>query len=308
MSPVNVSIVIPVYNSSESLLELQERIHATMTGTGKSYELILVDDGSKDTSWKVLNEVKAIGGDNVIAIRLEKNVGQHNAIICGFNFSRGELIITMDDDLQHPPEEIPKLIAQYEKTKPEVVYGIYKTRKHGRMRSAGSYLVQKSAKYFSEHKGDIGSSFRLFTRYLVDKVKSHPQNFVFIDEIIHWYTGDIDIVQVDHHSRKQGKSTYTIFKLTKLYFSILINFTAWPLRIMTFGGLFASLISFAVGLLYIIKKVFFNVDVEGFTALIVAITFSSSLILMSLGIIGQYLYKIYQHQNGKPPYAVNKVV
>ena len=308
MSSLDISIVIPVYNSSESLLELQDRIATTMASVGKSYELILVDDGSRDRSWQKLKEVKEIGGDTIVAIRLEKNVGQHNAILCGFGFSRGKLIISMDDDLQHPPEEIPKLLAQYDKSQPDVVYGIYKVRKHGRVRSAGSYVVKKSAKYFADYKGGVGSSFRLFNRSIVDKIKGRPQSFVFIDEIIHWYTGDIDTVEVEHHPRKIGKSSYSLFKLLRLYINILINYTAWPLKLMIYGGMLASFVSFLVGVLFIIKKIFFNADVEGFTALIVAITFSSSLILMSLGIIGKYLYKIYQQQNGKPPYAVNKVL
>lgn len=308
MSAVDISIVIPVYNSAKSLLELQQRIRRVMEVSGKTWEVILVDDGSKDESWQQLRKVKEEGGSEIVAIRLEKNVGQHNAIICGLNFSRGAIVITMDDDLQHPPEEIPKLIAQYEKSKPDVVYGIYKSREHGRMRTAGSYIVQKSAKYFADYKGGVGSSFRLFDRRIVEKLKTTPQNFVFIDEIIHWYTGDIDTVPVEHHQRKEGKSSYSFFKLMKLYVSILVHFTAWPLRIMVYGGMIAALLSFAVGIFYIMKKMFYHVDVEGFTALIVTITFSTGLILMSLGIIGQYLYKIYQHQNGKPPYSVKKVL
>ncbi|MFT6982581.1 MAG: undecaprenyl-phosphate 4-deoxy-4-formamido-L-arabinose transferase [Crocinitomicaceae bacterium] len=308
MSSIDISIVIPVYNSSASLQELQKRISAAMEVVGKSYELILVDDGSRDGSWKELKKVKEVGGNTVTAVRLEKNVGQHNAILCGFGLSRGNVIITMDDDLQHPPEEIAKLLSQYEESQPDVVYGIYKVKEHGRMRSAGSFIVQKSSKYFADYKGGVGSSFRLFNREIVDKIKGHPQSFVFIDEIIHWYTGDIDTVEVEHHPRKEGKSSYTLFKLTRLYFNILINYTAWPLKFMIYGGMLASLFSFFIGVFYIVKKVFYNVDVEGFTALIVAITFSSSLILMSLGIIGQYLYKIYQQQNGKPPYSINKVL
>jgi glycosyltransferase involved in cell wall biosynthesis len=308
MKTIDISIVIPVYNSAKSLKELFERINRTLLSSGKSYELILVDDGSKDESWKVLKEIKKNNTENVLAIRLEKNVGQHNAIICGFNFSKGSIVITMDDDLQHPPEEIPKLIQQYEKSQSEVVYGIYKSRKHGFMRSAGSYMVQKSAKYFADYKGNVGSSFRLFTRPIIDQIKNHSQNFIFIDEIIHWYTGDIDFVPVEHHARKQGKSSYNLIKLIRLYFSVLVNFTAWPLKIMTYIGSLSSILSFLIGVRFIIKKMYFNQEVEGFTALIVAITFSTSLILICLGIIGQYLYKIYQQQNGKPPYAVNIVL
>ena len=308
MSSVRISIVIPVYNSAESLPELYGRINTVMSEIDETYELILVDDASRDRSWSVIKQIKEKAGDNLVGIRLEKNVGQHRAIICGFNFSRGKLVVTMDDDLQHPPEEIPKLLAQYDKTQPDVVYGIYKVREQSRLRNTGTSLVKGTAKYFADYKGGVGSSFRMFNRETADKIRSTPQNFVFIDEVIHWYTGDIDTVLVEHHPRKMGRSSYSFFKLARLYFSILINYTAWPLRFMIYGGMLASFISFLVGALYIVKKVFFNADVEGFTALIVAITFSSSLILMSLGIIGQYLYKIYQQQSGKPPYSINKVL
>lgn len=305
---MNISIVIPVYNSSNSLVELYERINNVMTKTNYSFEIIMVDDGSSDNSWEILSKLKETAKEKIIAVKLEKNVGQHNAIICGFNFSKGDLVVTMDDDLQHPPEEIIKLIDKYNETHSDVVYGIYKSRQHGLMRSTGSYMVKKSAEYFADYKGGIGSSFRLFSRPIVDKLKGHLQNFIYIDEIIHWYTGNIEVIEVEHHPRKVGKSSYSLIKLTSLYFSVLINFSAWPLKVMTYTGVSSSIISFFVGIFFIIKKVFFNIDVQGFTAVIVLLSFSTSVILMSLGVIGQYLYKIYQQQNGKPPYAINTVL
>lgn len=308
MKQTDLSIVVPVYNSAGSLSELTNRLKKAIEKLNLSYELILVDDGSKDESWNIIHQIKQSGHDEIIGVRLEKNVGQHKAIICGLNYSHGDIVITMDDDLQHPPEEIDKLITKYQATKPNVVYGIYKTREHSFLRSTGSVIVQKSTKYFADYKGGLGSSFRLFDRSLVNKIKNHSQNFIFIDEIIHWYTGDIELVPVEHHKRAHGKSSYNLFKLTSLYISVVVNFTAWPLKIITYIGVMTSLISFLIGLLFIVKKIFFNVGVEGFTALIVSITFSASLILMSLGIIGQYIYKIYQQQNGKPPYAVNHVI
>jgi glycosyltransferase involved in cell wall biosynthesis len=303
-----VSIVIPVYNSTHSLFELHERINGAMLKIGKSFEIIFVDDNSKDMSWDTLLKIKEKAGEQVTIIQLKKNVGQHNAIICGFNFCSGEIIITMDDDLQHPPEEINKLIIQHEKNQADVVYGVYKDRKHGVVRATGSMMAQKSSKYFANNKKGTGSSFRLFSKAIVDRLKGHLQNFIYIDEIIHWYTGNIEAVEVEHHARAEGKSSYNLIKLTRMYFSVLINFVAWPLKAITFMGVSFSIISFVIGVLYIIKKVFFNVDVPGFTAIIVLLCFSTSLMLMSLGIIGQYLYKIYHQQNGKPPYYINTVI
>ncbi|MGB3591799.1 MAG: glycosyltransferase family 2 protein [Nonlabens sp.] len=308
MNKVDLSIVVPVHNNARSIEELVYRINSTANKLNLSHEVILVDDGSKDQSWKAIQKAKSSYDREVVGVRLEKNVGQHNAIICGLNYSHGALVVTMDADLQHPPEEIEKLILKHRESESDVVYGIYKTRKHGFLRSAGSVVVQKSSKYFADHKGGVGSSFRLFTRSLVDKIKNHSQNFIYIDEIIHWYTGDINLVPVEHHERKVGKSSYSFYKLVKLYIAILVNFTAWPLKIITFIGFASSILSFLIGVRFILKKLFFNVGVPGFTALIVTITFSASLILLSLGIIGQYIYKIYHQQNGKPPYAINRVI
>ncbi len=125
---IEYSIVIPVYNSEKSLSILFDGITDTMNRMGKSYEVIFVDDGSKDTSWDVLQAIKQQDEEHVTAIKLAKNFGQHNALLCGFSFAKGTAIITMDDDLQHPPEEISKLIEQYEKTKADVVYGSYKSK------------------------------------------------------------------------------------------------------------------------------------------------------------------------------------
>lgn len=305
---MKLSIVIPVYNSQDSLSELYSRIDATMQSIGQDYEVIFVDDKSKDNSWKKLVEIKKKAGDNVVAVKLSKNYGQHNAIVCGFSFCRGDYIVTMDDDLQHPPEEIPKLIKRQQETDAELVYGLYKQKKHNKVRSAGSFLVRRSSKYFGDNETGDGSSFRLFSADLAAKIKQHPQMFTYLDEVIQWFTSDIEGVEVEHAERKHGKSSYNVFKLTSLYFKVLINYTAWPLRLMTYGGMVMALITFVIGVLFIIKRFYYNVDVEGFTALIVAILFSTSLIMICFGIIGTYLSKIYHNQNGKPPYSVKKVL
>lgn len=308
MEKIDISIVIPVFNSQDNLEELFQRIDKVLTETGKRFQIIFVDDASKDNSWQKLQSIKGIGQGKVTAIQLKKNAGQHNAIICGLNLSQGNITITMDDDLQHPPEEIPKLLKTYEQTQSDVVYGMYRSKKHGAIRSAGSAAVQQSTKYFADYGKASGSSFRLFSKDLVNKLKGHSQAFVYLDEIIHWYTSNISQVEVEHNERKSGKSSYSFFKLTSMYLGVLINFTAWPLRLMTGFGLLFSLISFLVGLVFIYRRLNYDIEVPGFTALIVAIAFSTSLMLFCFGIIGQYLYKIYQKQHGKPPYTIKEML
>lgn len=304
-----ISIVIPVYNAAGSVMELADRLVTTLTPLKYSFEILMIDDYSKDNSWEIILQIKDKYPNFIKGVQLSRNSGQHMAIICGLNLTDGDLIITMDDDLQHPPEEIPKLLAKWEETGYDVVYGLYNTSKgHGKARGMASNFVKKTSKSFSENTFGSGSSYRLMSRKLIDKLIRYPQQFVFIDEIIYWYTTQVTGVPVNHEVRKVGKSNYNGYKLFKLYMHIIINFTALPLQLMIWGGMILSILSFLVGVFFIIKKMVFNVPVEGFTSLMVVITFSTSLMLVCFGIIGKYIYQVHQSQNGKPPYIVREII
>jgi polyisoprenyl-phosphate glycosyltransferase len=297
------SVIIPVYNSAATLAELSERVHAVMKSQG-SFELVLVDDGSTDESWSKLKELKEKNPHTIRIVRLSKNFGQHNAITCGFTLSKGEHAITMDDDLQHPPEEIPKLIAKLKETDADVVYGIPKTRRHSAFRAAGSYFTRRSSKMM---KGNTeGSSFRIIRKNVVEQVSSHHNNaMIFIDEILSWYTSLISTVDVEHHARKHGKSGYTNFGLIRLYFDILVNHSAAPLKLMTWVGFLSSIVTLLLGIVFIMRKFLMKVPI-GFTAQIVAILFSASILMMCMGIVGQYLYKLFLLQNRKPNFSIRE--
>lgn len=299
----NYSVIIPVYNSSSTIVELTSRLANFFISRNESFELILVDDGSTDNSWKTIEEVKKKCGFNLRGIKLNKNYGQHNATLCGITHSSGNFIITIDDDLQFPPEEIQKLLDCYSQTQADIIYGIPETKQHSVIRNAGTTYVKLTS---DQSKG--GSSFRLIKNSICDEItKNHHGNFLFLDTIFTWYTNNIETTIVNHETRKSGKSGYSLKKLIYLYFDILINYSALPLRIMTYGGLISSLITFIFGLRFIYKKLIHNVPL-GYTSLIVSILFSTSLILLCLGIIGQYLYKLYQIQNKKPTYSIQKVL
>ncbi|MGM0565915.1 MAG: glycosyltransferase family 2 protein [Bacteroidota bacterium] len=303
---IDYSVVVPVYNAEETLVSLFEGIISAFESLRKSVEVIFVDDGSKDQSWKVLTYLKNDYPDKVKAIRLAKNYGQHNAIFCGLSFVKESDVITIDDDLQTPPEEIIKLIKKHEETNADLVYGYYKRKKHNLWRNLGSKFLKKTSKTLYNAPGE-GSSFKLIENKLVKDILNHYQNFVYIDELFLWYTEDIAFVEVRHISRKGGGSGYTAGKLLRLFFNITIYYTAVPLKLMTATGLIASLISFGFGIRFIIRKIFFDVPL-GYTSMIVTILFSTSLILLSLGIIGEYLNRIYLVQNKKPPYSIKKVL
>jgi len=300
------SIVVPVYNSSESLDELFQRIEKTMKGLNKSFEVIFVDDDSTDASWIRLEDIQKANPDKVTAIRLARNFGQHNATICGIAQASGSYIITIDDDLQNPPEEIKKLITTMGNTDTDLVYGVYGKKQHSMVRNLGSAAIKSSSQRIYRTKG-YGSSFRLMKSSLGKCLLDHQINFIYIDELFNWYTNHIEFVLVDHQKRPYQRSTYTSHSLFSMFSNLVIYYTAIPLRIMVYTGFISAFLSFIIGVMFIYRKIVHDVPL-GFTALIVAISFSTSIILLSLGIIGEYLSRIYSVQNRKPPYSIKTLM
>jgi len=306
MKITDYSIVVPVYNSEDTLEELFERIKKLFDGLTISFDVVFVEDGGQDSSWKVLLSLKEKYPEIITAVKLNKNYGQHNATICGFGFTKGKQVITMDDDLQNPPEEIVKLIDRMNESDADVVYGIYDKKKHSAVRNMGSASVKKTSKVLLKGTGK-GSSFRLIKKEIIDKLTEHYHHFVFIDEVLLWYTEDISFVFVDHHIRKSGKSGYSGKRLFKMISDLVFFYTNLPLKIMVYSGLIVSVITFVFGIQFIIKRLFFDVPL-GYTSLIVTVLFSTSLIVFSLGVIGGYLSRIYMVQNRKPGFTVKKVL
>lgn len=301
----DISIVIPVYNSQSTLPVLYAEIEKAMAG--ENWEVIFVDDGSRDESWLQLRTLKEQHPGRVTAVRLRRNFGQHNALACGFGFAKGMLTITMDDDLQHPPSEIPKLLARARETGADVVYGQYISKQHPGWRNAGSWIMRRSSPYITGNNSN-GSSFRLLKTDIAQKLSAHIQTgFLFIDEVLHWYTSRIVSTPVEHHPRREGKSTYNRIKLLALYTNIVIHYTALPLKLMTWIGLLTSLVTFILGVRFIWMKIAHG-SVPGFTATIVVILFSTSLLMFCMGIIGQYLYNLYKMQNRRPSYSVEEIL
>ena len=305
MNEVEYSVIVPVFNSEASLEELFSRLTTVLAATGKDFEFIFVDDGSRDNSWEVLKKLKQEHPEKFTAIRLAKNFGQHSATFCGFNFAKGNFIITIDDDLQCPPEEIPKLIRAMEGRDSELVYGIFKNKKHSMYRNLGSKSLKNVSSILGKPKD--GSSFRLISKNIIQKIIVHHQNFVFIDEILNWYTDYVSFTVVEHHKRKYKTSGYNNRKIWSMLANIMFYYTTAPLKLMVYGGMVSSMVFFVFSIYFILRKILMNVPL-GYTSLIVAILFSTSLILLSLGVIGEYLSRIYMVQNKKPLYSVKKVL
>ncbi len=306
MAGIRYSIVIPVYNSENSLEELVLRLRTCLDQLEGGYEIILVNDGSQDNSWNRLKTIRKENENNLIIVDLSRNYGQHNAQLCGLNLSAGEFVFTIDDDLQIPPEEIPKLIARQKEEKAEVVYGIYPDKQHASYRNLGSKLVEKLISRFGLSEGK-GSSFKLISRSLVDKICQSRFEYIYLDEIIGWYSDRIGFQEVDHHVRKSGNSGYSFYNLITITLRIILNYTALPLKVMTYGGLTASIICFALGIYYIYDKLVNDIQL-GFTSIIVAITFSTGIILFCLGIIGEYIRRLFFIQQYKPPFFIRELI
>jgi len=305
MTSPEFSMVVPVFNSEKSLNELFQRLEKTFSGMNKSFEVIFVEDGGTDKSWEVIRELKEKNNDKITAIKLAKNFGQHNAILCGLKFAKGNYTVTIDDDLQQRPEDIEALYAKIKECDADVIYGIYEEKKHSASRKIGSWYMKHSSRF--SRKVIAGASFRMIKSEIVQHMIEGNHDFVYIDEILSWYTENVAFVKVQHEPRKYDRSNYTHKKLISHAFNITLFYTAFPLRLMTYGGFFFSIIMVITGLFFLVKKFFFKVPM-GYTSLIVAILFSAGIMLMCMGILGEYLFRIYKSQSHRPPYSISKVL
>ncbi|CAN5405593.1 glycosyltransferase family 2 protein [soil metagenome] len=304
MQRVSYAIIVPVYNGADSLEELFERTRATLEGIGATFKMVLVDDCSKDDSWETIKSLRVKHPTQVVAIKLARNSGQHNATLCGLHHGNADYLITIDDDLQIPPEEILKLINRQKETEADLIYGVFQAKKHDAVRNAGSKLVNKFFYYFANTSGK-GSSFRLVSNGLAERLKNVNQKYLLLDEVLSWYTSSVANVEVEHLLRKKGRSGYSTLKLMLLTLNYIISYTVLPLRLMTYLGIFGSITCMVLSIIYIYQKLYNNVEL-GFTSLIVAIFFSTSLILFCLGIIGEYISRLYV-KDGSPYYVIKEI-
>lgn len=301
------SVVVPVYNSEKTLAELCRRITETFTALQATFEIILVNDNSTDNSWEIIKNLKQEYGRKLIAIHLRKNFGQHKALLCGFQFASGEFIITIDDDLQFYPEDIALLIKKIETTSSDLVYGTYQDeRQHSTIRKWGSNFVGYIFEKYGNTVGQ-GSSFKIIRQSVIEKIKHYNHSFTFIDEILSWHTTKVEWQEVRHAPRKEGQSGYSIPRLVFLTLNLIFAYTTIPLRFMTWFGLASFWICLFIVIFFVYQKVTLGSPL-GFTALIVSIFMSTGLILFSLGIIGEYLNRLFALQHRKPPYLIREVL
>jgi len=300
-----VAVIIPVFNSEKTLIELVERCQAVFDNLRLKGEIFFVDDGSIDDSWKGIKELTR-DKSNVRGIKLRKNYGQHHAILCGLNHAQADVYITLDDDLEYAPEDIELLIKKYQSKKTDLVYGIPLKRKISWFKKILIFGYRILAKW--TNSGGKGSSFRLLSKSLRDKIITHKSPFVFIDEYSLWYVSTFETVDIICNPSRRVKSSYQTWSLIKLTTDLVLISSNFPLKLVTRIGSTLIVVNLVFAGYYIIRKLFFSIEVEGYTSLIVSILFSTGLILFSLGIIAQYLSKIMSALYHKPAYSEEEIL
>ena len=301
-----ISVVIPVYNSAETLPELNHRLELVLENlVGPQHEIIYINDSSVDPSWSRLKKI-ASQNDKVIAINLTRNFGQHNAIMCGFAQARGRFVVTIDDDLQIPPEEIPK-IFEHIQSGYDVVYGVYGQKQHTAFRNFSSRLIQYA--YRRTFDLNIGiTSFRIIRQEIVQFMLSYEKSFTYIDGLLAWFTQNIGNVSVEHQKRKVGTSGYSLKNLIILALNMMTNFSIVPLQLASLTGFVFSLVGFFLGSYFLLKKIFWGIPVSGFSSIIVAITMFSGVQLLTIGILGEYIGRIHINVSKRPQYAIKDII
>jgi undecaprenyl-phosphate 4-deoxy-4-formamido-L-arabinose transferase len=303
---LDISVVVPVFNGAATIEMLFDRVRNTLEGQNLSFELIFIDDDSADDSWEVVEKMKNLHGELVRGFRLTRNAGQQAATFCGLLHARGSWVLTLDDDLQTPPEEITRLWASAQVLQADIIYGKYAVARQGAWRRWGArmfrLLLRRVAPAFPD-----GSSFRLIRGSLVRKIPPGLKQWSYVDPVLSRLSTRIGVVEVRHDARDKGHSGYSFIQLAGIALHILVIYSTLPLRLMIASGFASAMASFALGAYYFIQKITIGAQI-GFSALIVTITFFSGVILISLGILGLYISKIYEMSSGQPPFTVEKSI
>lgn len=299
------SIVIPVYNSATIVGETIRRTCSALETAGVSFEIILVNDASTDASWNVIAEA-ARRDPRVIAISLLRNSGQHSANLCGFRASQGAWVVTMDDDLQNPPEEIRKLMAMAAHGY-DLVIGRFEQKQHAAHRRLGSHVIRWLNRHvFGQERDLVLSNFRLIRRDVVDRICAWRGPYPYVPGLCLLFSAHRANAFVEHHPRTTGKSNYGAIRIIRLVAAILFNYSSFPLRcVAAFGGL-AAAGTFVLGLFYLIRRLLSQNPVPGWTTLVVLLAFFNAIMLVMLSMLGEYVVRMINQLSTDNPYIVRE--
>ncbi len=303
-----VSVVVPVYNEQDGLASLYARLYPALDALGEPYEVIFVNDGSRDRSAALLAAQQRERPDVTRVILFNGNYGQHMAILAGFEHCRGEIIVTLDADLQNPPEEIGRLVAKMREGY-DYVGTIRRQRQDSWFRRNASLWMNRLRETITRVRmTDQGCMLRAYGRHVVDTINRCHEVNTFVPALAYTFSLNPTEIEVGHEERVAGESKYSLFKLVRLNFDLVTGFSLIPLQFMSFLGIALALASGALFLLLMIDRLLFGSQVQGVFTLF-AITFCLlGVLLFSMGLLGEYVGRIYEQVRGRPRYVVQAVL
>ena len=304
---MKISFVIPCYRSEKTLSDVVDEIKTTMAEIGHEFEIILVNDCSPDKTFELIKKL-AEENDNILGIDLAKNFGQHCALMAGMRHSTGDVVVCLDDDGQTPANEVGKLLGKLEEGY-DVCYASYGKKQHSGFRNFGSKVNELMTRIMLGKPKELKvSSYFAAKRFIVDDMLRYEQSYAYVIGLVLRATKNVANVEVNHRARSAGESGYTLAKLFSLWFNGFTAFSLKPLRIATGIGCFCACSGFLYGIYTIIKKLVL-VDVQaGFSALMSVLVFIGGMIMLMLGLIGEYIGRIYICMNNSPQYVIREKV
>ncbi len=306
--PPEISVVIPVYNEEDNLRELGDRLFHTLTRMGRTFEIIFVDDGSTDRSWQLLTDLNRQYPQYIRALQFHRNFGQHQAIFAGFQAARGKIIVTLDADLQNPPEEIPRLVAKIEEGY-DTVGGWRENRQDSIFRRLPSQLVNTVMSRVTGVKlRDYGCMLRAYRREVVDSINQCQESSSFIPALANLFSHRVAEIPVGHAERERGKSKYSLIKLLRLNFDLMTGFSNLPIHLVGFMGVAIALLGLLFGLMLFIRRFFVGPEVEGVFTLFAILFVFVGLNTLGLALIGEYVGRIYREGRGRPRYVIRQTL
>jgi len=302
---LTVSVIIPVYRSEQILPELYRQLSATMAAITPVFEIIFVEDGGGDGSWSIVYDLSR-ADRRVRGIRMSRNFGQHNALLCGIREARYDIILTMDDDLQHPVSEIAPMLAAL-KPEYDVVYGLPRTERHGLLRNVASRLTKIAlASAMGAETARSVSAFRVFRTRLREGFEAYRSPFVSIDVLLTWSTTRFTAIKVHHELRTKGVSGYTVGKLIRHAVNLMTGFSTLPLQIASVVGFAFVVFGGSILVLVVINYLIRGSAVPGFASLACMVAIFSGAQLFALGIFGEYLARMYFRSMDRPTYVIGE--
>jgi undecaprenyl-phosphate 4-deoxy-4-formamido-L-arabinose transferase len=303
-----ISVVIPVYNEEANLPRLIERLRPVMQKMGKSYEIIFVDDGSRDNTLSILKSFLIY--PEVRVVELTRNYGQHAAIFSGFSVVRGDIVITLDADLQNPPEEIPNLVKMMEEGDYDVVGTIRKERKDSFFRTFPSRIINMIARKITKvNMSDWGCMLRAYRRNIVERMVSCHEHSTFIPALATYFAKKVIEIEVVHESRYGGESHYSLRKLINLQFDLVSSFSDFPLKLIMYAGIGMAFLGVSFGIFLGIARLVYGAHwaAQGVFTLFAVLFAFVGFQFFALGVMGEYIGRIYREVRKRPEYMIERI-